>query len=98
MNLGILSGVGGVLGEAMATGAGRAVTDGSLGAAMSQGAGRAVTDGSLGCTSCGSMSTMRGMGALGETAVAVPTTLILGALLGGAVVYWFLGKPEPRSA
>jgi hypothetical protein len=44
------------------------------------------------------MNTFRGFGALGESAVAVPTTLILGALLGGAVVYWFMGKPSPSGA
>lgn len=97
MSLGVLS--GNVLGEVMATGPGHAVTDGSLGAPMAMGPGRAVTDGSLGCVACG--SSFRGLkglgralsGALGESAVAVPTTLLLGVLIGGAAGYWMWGKP-----
>jgi hypothetical protein len=75
---------------------------------MEQGGGYAYQDGSLGrfrlprifprrhlsglgCATCG----LKG---LGETSVAVPTTLILGALIGAAAVYWMMGEKQTRAA
>jgi hypothetical protein len=98
----------GVLGAPMASGPGNAIRDGSLGAPMEQGGGYAYNDGSLGrfrlprifprrhmsglgCATCG----LKG---LGETSVAVPTTLILGALIGAAAVYWMMGEKQTRAA
>ena len=85
------SSTNGVLGAPMARGAGNQYQDGSLGAAMAKGGGYSYQDGSLGCATCG----LRG---LGETSVAVPTTLILGALIGAAAVYWLMGRDEKRAA
>jgi hypothetical protein len=81
----------GSLGAPMASGGGYAYQDGSLGAMMAKGGGYSYQDGSLGCAACG----IRG---LGETSVAVPTTLILGALIGAAAGYWLWGQDTKRSA
>ena len=83
----------GVLGAPMATGPGGAYDDGSLGAAMAMGPGGAYQDGSLGCAACGI-----GMRGLGETSVAVPTTLILGAMIGAAAMYWLQDKKPAMAA
>lgn len=81
----------GVLGAPMSAGPGISFQDGSLGAPMARGGGIAWEDGSLGCATCG----FKG---LGETSVAVPTTLILGALIGAAATYWMLGKDNRARA
>jgi hypothetical protein len=84
----------GSLGAPMAIGPGYSYQDGSLGAPMAIGPGSAYQDGSLGCATCG----LRGLGSsfrgLGETSVAVPTTLILGAMIGAAAMYWLQGEKK----
>ena len=93
MSLGILSGKQGTLGSAMANGPGSAIEDGSLGSPMMQGSGYAYQDGALGCSGCGMM---KGVGALGETAISVPTTLILGVAMGAGIMYWLMNKDSGR--
>lgn len=84
MRDGILGGLG-----VMQTGPGHAMRDGSLGAALQTGPGYAMRDGSLGggCVGgCGSM------GAPSDITIGdlFSLDLIIGAAVGGAVVYLYL--------